>query len=624
MINNFIEDISIIKSADNEQLFRNDNNLKNIEFSFDKSFELSDLSKIEKKEIIKKIKNKVDNANNKINFSLNPNFKVNNNNKNKRYKKNSNYNHIYLKSIQYSPIKKYKIKDLDNIPLPIFSCIYCSNEISFKHLSNNIISNKYLFQSSVYDLKQLNFLITYKYQFRENDKNNKLLNIFINNSEYLRNFYKNENIKKYFKSNTFKMKCSNNKIITDNAFKYNFLYNIIKIKKYTCFKKIKENFLFKRYNSLKKINYNHKYKIDFLNKDKNSQSKKYINKIKKNNFKILDNITLENNKNLKFLDLKRKINKNDIEWENIYYDVYNPIINDDLIDINDEKKFIKINTINKIHINKNDDDIKGSNYIHSENNVYKYFDNKRLYIISNSGSSQLLPINRSIVQSDIKPLMTPSHSTKNEIKIHNYNNLSPYQKIRLKNIHSKSEKNMHKNEKKKLTDLININGKVLFDYKVNVKKEILKDCFNLKICNDNYMNKRKNMNVNMNKNLGNMNNINFQFFNKINSHNIDFQNHKNNIINNEAWINENLKLKRKNYNPNNNIFNKPIFNNSINTTKQNEIKYNNYNSNLFKLLNNIEDSRFKNKIKNSSPEKKYILLANRNPFDNISLVNEKI
>ena len=46
--------------------------------------------------------------------------------------------------------KKITKEDLNNIPLPVFSCIYCSNEeISFKHLSLEIITNKYLFQSSL-------------------------------------------------------------------------------------------------------------------------------------------------------------------------------------------------------------------------------------------------------------------------------------------------------------------------------------------------------------------------------------------------------------------------------------------------------------------------------------------
>ena len=36
-------------------------------------------------------------------------------------------------------------------------------------------------------------------------------------------------------------------------------------------------------------------------------------------------------------DLKRKITKNDIEWEDNYYDIYNPNIDDDIIEQNLEK-----------------------------------------------------------------------------------------------------------------------------------------------------------------------------------------------------------------------------------------------------------------------------------------------
>ena len=42
-------------------------------------------------------------------------------------------------------IRKITKEELNNIPLPVFSCIYCSNEvIAFKHLLQEIITNKYL------------------------------------------------------------------------------------------------------------------------------------------------------------------------------------------------------------------------------------------------------------------------------------------------------------------------------------------------------------------------------------------------------------------------------------------------------------------------------------------------
>ena len=61
--------------------------------------------------------------------------------------------------------KKIKKEDLNNIPLPIFSCIYCSNDIiAFRHLIQEIITNKYLFQTSVYDIRDINKLIICNYR----------------------------------------------------------------------------------------------------------------------------------------------------------------------------------------------------------------------------------------------------------------------------------------------------------------------------------------------------------------------------------------------------------------------------------------------------------------------------
>ena len=51
-----------------------------------------------------------------------------------------------LNNIFFPKNQKIKLtkEDLNNIPLPIFSCIYCSNEkISFNHFSQEILSNKY-------------------------------------------------------------------------------------------------------------------------------------------------------------------------------------------------------------------------------------------------------------------------------------------------------------------------------------------------------------------------------------------------------------------------------------------------------------------------------------------------
>ena len=59
-------------------------------------------------------------------------------------------------------LKNYKKekKILDNTPLPIFNCIYCTDaKIVFNHYINNYLSDNYLFLTSIYDMNCLNKLI---------------------------------------------------------------------------------------------------------------------------------------------------------------------------------------------------------------------------------------------------------------------------------------------------------------------------------------------------------------------------------------------------------------------------------------------------------------------------------
>ena len=94
---------------------------------------------------------------------------------------NININLNNEENIENGPInkkitKKLTKKDLNNIPLPVFSCIFCSNDfIAFKHLLQETISNNYLFQASIYDIKEINKLIIYQPIIDKDDKNEKLL-----------------------------------------------------------------------------------------------------------------------------------------------------------------------------------------------------------------------------------------------------------------------------------------------------------------------------------------------------------------------------------------------------------------------------------------------------------------
>ena len=170
MINCFNDDISIIRIPNNVNDEEN-NKMQDL----DKNFELSIVSKIEKKdEQIKynKANTILDNIDN--NNPLDPSVKQ------KRKVVNNSFKFYNLSEVKSENNKKLKKEDLDNIPLPIFSCIYCSNEkVSFTHFSNEIISNKYLFQTSIYDLKLLDYLIDFNFTSDNFDKNNKLLNIYL-------------------------------------------------------------------------------------------------------------------------------------------------------------------------------------------------------------------------------------------------------------------------------------------------------------------------------------------------------------------------------------------------------------------------------------------------------------
>ena len=120
----------------NDKLVNDDaNNSKTIikdKYNFEKSLEISNIWP-KNEETNKDMINQ--NIGEDINFSLN----------NSIIEKNNN-----IKTINVMPLKKFKKEDLDYIPLPVFSCIYCSNEyISFNHLSKEILSNKYLFQASI-------------------------------------------------------------------------------------------------------------------------------------------------------------------------------------------------------------------------------------------------------------------------------------------------------------------------------------------------------------------------------------------------------------------------------------------------------------------------------------------
>ena len=96
--------------------------------------------------------------------------------------------------------KKHKKRNKDELnltPLPIFSCIYCSNDkIAFSHLSMEILSDKYLFQTSNYDIQELNKLMNDSL-IEKDIQNDKLIKIIIEHSDYLKKNFSKEESEKY-------------------------------------------------------------------------------------------------------------------------------------------------------------------------------------------------------------------------------------------------------------------------------------------------------------------------------------------------------------------------------------------------------------------------------------------
>ena len=287
--------------------------------------------------------------------------------------------------------KKLTKKDLNNIPLPVFSCIFCSNDfIAFKHLLQETISNNYLFQASIYDIKEINKLIIYQPIIDKDDKNEKLLDIIIRNTEYVNNMYNNDNITSYFKSKNYFNLCNKENSNNKKYLIQKIEESIIKKKKDFYFKGINKipknsvnnrglfnstNSLINNYNALsgfvETIPANNNDNIGKINNINNSNIS--INSISLNNNETGNNICKDNNNLLISIvehiennlepneiedkeeiidffgfEMERKISKENIVWENKYYDIWNPYISDeeDNEDTLDNLLNLKKNNIN--------------------------------------------------------------------------------------------------------------------------------------------------------------------------------------------------------------------------------------------------------------------------------------
>ena len=656
------------------------------EFDFGESLELSKI--VQNEQINEKKENESDGN---INISLDYSF-IKNNDINKKTKENDNK----IRTVKTAPLKRLKKEDLDKIPIPIFSCIYCSNEyISFNHFSNEILSKKYLQQKSIFDLKQINDLL-FPPKIGRNNINNKLLNIIISNSEYLKDYYKINQIKEYFKLDNFNKLCVNEEINLKKAFKQRFEDNILYFKGNKIINKIPKNSLNNKglFNTNSLINifsgltgFIGKAQIEKINNNATNSncSLSYFNSvpIKKNRNEIgligkgknrhyMENIIENTNKNietentieekvkildyLKENDLKRKINKNDIEWENDYYDINNPIISDinledncinDLYDLKGNNNKDLFNTIDNNRINNNK-----HCYINSENNInvintkkdllngeFHFFNNNKSQISTNTSSNIILKnsvrdkenkslssfikgnkiLNIQNNNSTLNPISCnikiknklaslDSIKNKNEKNL-NYSNRTPsLTKTRIIDLNTNSEKKLN-NHGKSSINLKNIHKKILFNYTANIKKDFI---------DNNIFSKIKNV-FQINKNTNTLENNTLYNLNK-KFYPININDDRNEI--NKKYNKYNLLLTKQN---NDIIYNNTLFNKTGNGLKFNkEKKKNNCNFNfLLKVRNNLEYYPFKQQIdcnKQSSIFDHNNIVSIRN-FDNENLYN---
>ena len=565
MTNNFFDNISTINNKIDNNNKKDKNNLQDL--SFERSFELTIMSKGERKD----------------------KFMIENN----KIIDNDFFNEPELNNNQNLKLPNIKIRkeDLDNIPLPLFSCIYCANEdISFSHLSNEIISDKYLFLTSIYDLEQLNFLISLKIPAKTNDYNEKLLNIYLDNSEYIYKYNNYENSKKYINDNLFKVECLKSKSDINDNFKHHF--NLFFKKKMKKANKDKPEYLSKKYKNIfensgnnidreklkgaykliKGVNINKNKRLNevnssLLNSYYKSLNRKFyfLNKSKSNNMiRNQTKIIIESKDEKKdFIDileednLKRKINKNEIEWENDYYDVYNPKIEDDFLYIENasKEKKLKINkSLIKMYIGamrqNNDNTFNYLNHLEKGSISAK----NRIHINLKTNSKE---ISESFLNSNIKknlinriknPLLhlnnTNFHNSKSNLNIGSTENkIIP--KIYLNN-NNKFNSPINKN-KKKLKDLYSKTEKefeIVKNKALNFKRIITgysqKDKNQLK----NNILYYKNSKINLIKNINNISN-NIYFINKEENKKYNILKHKKNFIyNKENLFNKNITSDR--------------------------------------------------------------------------------
>ena len=706
-----LDSISIINAENNTINKENLDNMINIkgeeDFNFDKSLELS---KIEVKDEINKQKNKNEEDNNIDDNNLSEYSFIKENDVTNNNKK------IIKKGKSKTKITK---EELNNIPLPIFSCIYCCDEnVSFNHLSKEIISNKYLFQTSIYDMKTLDNLISGKRSLKIYD--NKLYNIVINNFENLKDYFVMKKINKFFKSKKFGVKCECTESNINKKFRTKLEEKVNKKKKDFYFKEIKgmykiskhslnnkglfnSNSIMNNYSTFaglinagpeliqnlaeKKNNSLNSSHVSNLNMPGDSKSWKkneigLIGKDNNNNRHYVENIVEKIDKNVEsdifdFLGenyLKRKINKKDIEWEDTYYDINKPIIDDDISELTTEKEKNVLSYNDKIK-NRSNTSIKFDNpqnvNISNSKHISINSENKSTIKISLFNISKSLAstnTSSNIIQKNNKSLsiFLNKNTEENSIASPRYNNIiiknikKPKKEINLSpsfskkriltDLDTKTYKKIFSNGNSYI-DLKNFHKKILFNHTVNINKELNNNQIGLELKqskinkNENEknlllhsLNKIKNKN---NKNIDNKDNLYNKSYRK---YKLILNNKSKDETNNKIFLSRMIKRfkstknsnkKIQNLNPvfklnkyiekpyiksplNNNIKYSLVFPNNKEKKKLNVLnlskKYLNINNLENEYINNFKSSNLSKK-ENNFLRKKYITENNNNNYN---------
>ena len=427
--------------------------------------------------------------------------------------------------------RKLTKEGLNNIPLPIFSCIYCSNdEIAFNHLIKENLYNKYYLQISVYDIKLINKIMEISPIIDNYNKNIPIVNVILKNTEFIRQFYKKKEIKTFFLSEKIRKKCEDNINKATKLFLQKLEDKIIR-------KRNKEMYS-NKYNSNKllfsddhkasfqKPNNNSTFTNDNLTTNKNSMTNtlgtgSFPNIGLSSSLNINNNENINNNNNNyfnqnnimesimekiekneesdseteeKFLNILEnknnstfKINKNEISFEQKFYDIWNPditFINEVEEDNNKNVNFVSDRNIKKIK--------KIINLAHKKKKICKidYNSNnncKKNIINYNNGKK----IDKKIIykRNIFSPFINNSLKKRNLMDLINYKNRRNFRNVP----HLLKEKFFTKdnNNNNKNLDMINnlISARTKGDYnntvsqnKQNPKKNLLcllksKSCF---------------------------------------------------------------------------------------------------------------------------------------------------